>query len=163
MVLAFRTLSETITASSFSTNETFPFVTVPMFEVQGQHARQQSGIEIFAYTPLVKESQRDEWQAYSNTHQGWIQESRRQVLGGGGTLKSSSYLDVPIAPFLWQRDKDGNPVPASGSDPFAPIWQTSPPPFTPQFVNYNMFAESFIATMYHVVATTKGKSCKLRH
>jgi hypothetical protein len=95
----FRSLAETITASSFATEETFPFVTVPGFEVAGRHARIQSGIEILAYTPLISKENTSLWQQYAFSRQGWIDESRSYVEATVGALSGGNFINTTITPI----------------------------------------------------------------
>jgi len=154
----FRSLAETITASSFATEETFPFVTVPGFEVAGRHARIQSGIEILAYTPLISKENTSLWQQYAFSRQGWIDESRSYVEATVGALSGGNFINTTITPILWERDVDQNAVPAfsMSEERFAPFWQLSPPPFSPAVINYNMFALPFCKRMYPLVKIVKG-------
>jgi hypothetical protein len=154
---AFRNLGQVITAASLATQSPFPFVTVPMFEVYGQQARNQSGIEIFAYTPLVSEEDRVRYELYTNMSQGWIEESRKVVFSNDNTLNASQYVEMPIIPMLWERDKYSVVQPTNLSAPYAPVWQVSPPPFSPGFINYNFFGQVAVATLFEVVKVVRGK------
>jgi hypothetical protein len=108
-----------------------------MFEVYGESARIQSGIETLMYLPLVSKDDIFLWEEYSVANQGWMEESRTIILGGDeGTLQASDYLDESISPVLF--DVPGER--ASGDGPFAPIWQLSPPPFSAAFVNVSYLA-----------------------
>jgi hypothetical protein len=124
MNLAFKNLGEIITTAAQATNASFPFVTVPKFEVYGRHARLQSGIETFTFNPFITDETRAAWQAYSIQNQGWLKESR-DIFLGGDEGNHQDYIDGPITPIIWQRQADGSPIPTPGPDTYAPVWQVS--------------------------------------
>jgi len=110
MVQAFYSLSESTTALAATSNSTFPFVTVPTFEVNAHHARLQSGIELFAFLPLVYPEQLKKWETYSVLNQDWMKVSRAFVLDGegDGTLQTTSYVDSQISEKVFEVDANGN-------------------------------------------------------
>ena len=116
-----------------------------------------------AFTPLISEVDKGQWQQYAFSRQEWIEESRAIISNNQGELEDESALvgidalNANITPMIWQRDRDYIPIPALGPAPYAPFWQTSPPPFNPGLINYNMFAESFSARMNQVVEVVKGE------
>jgi hypothetical protein len=116
-----------------------------------------------AFTPLISETDKGQWQQYAFSRQEWIEESRAIIANNQGELEDESALvgidalNANITPMIWQRDPDYIPIPALGIGPYAPFWQTSPPPFNPGLINYNMFAEPFSARMNQVVAVVKGE------
>ena len=87
-------------------------MTIPLFEVDGHHARTQSGIEVFALIPLVYPEQRQAWEKYSVENQGWLEESRKIVVSGEGNLESTSYVDAPISSVIYEVDEAWNPIPS---------------------------------------------------
>ena len=58
-------MSAAITSSAQKANQSFPFVTIPDFELHGSHLRVQSGSHIVHYMPLVTEENRLEWEEYA--------------------------------------------------------------------------------------------------
>ncbi|KAL7562526.1 hypothetical protein ACA910_008233 [Epithemia clementina (nom. ined.)] len=150
----FQALSESITAAAITNNETFPFVTIPGFELHAGYARRVSGIEMISFTPIVQDYELDDWTKYASEHQGWLQESREMVTHGDELLLMTSYKQEVISPIVYQFDDSLSPVPATTA-PFAPIWQTSPPPFDAGFINYNIMAEFFVQRMYQVAQETR--------
>ena len=56
-------LSEEISAFSMISNSTFPFVTVPLFEVFAKHTRDHAGMENIAFLPLVSQDDREAWES----------------------------------------------------------------------------------------------------
>lgn len=107
-------------------NVNWPFTTLPDFEVRGATARNSSQAIIIALLPMVSDADRAEWEAYSQSHQGWIQESHGESQLGGTPMQ-------PIAEEIYRRqelnDSTKIPVPdPEGAGPYAPVWQLSPPP-----------------------------------
>jgi hypothetical protein len=118
-------LSQIISASAINNNETWPFVTVPQFEVHGEYCRQTSGAETVAILPLVSQANLLAWNMYSVENQGWLNESRSIIQNSGNkdTLSLSSYLDGNITPFIYEMadSQAAFPIP-SANPPYAPVW-----------------------------------------
>ncbi|CAB9528965.1 respiration control sensor protein ArcB [Seminavis robusta] len=58
-----------------NTNQSFPFVTIPHFEVLGSHLRVQAGSHIVHYMPVVTEEMRPAWEEYAMEHRHHIDDS----------------------------------------------------------------------------------------
>lgn len=58
-------LSHSITSYALDSNNSFPFVTLPNFEVHGSDARVHGGSHLIHYAPLVTDEKRDEWEEYA--------------------------------------------------------------------------------------------------
>lgn len=58
-------MSSAITSYAKNENLTFPFVTLPDFEMHGSHLRVQSGSHIVRWTPLVTDDTREAWEEYA--------------------------------------------------------------------------------------------------
>lgn len=125
--VVFDGLAETITGAANTSGATFPFVTVPMFEVQGEHSRKATGIEAVTFAPLVSEEQREGWEAYAWKNQGWLDESRSIGHSSGDILQNSQHMETPISAMLYQHENLEPPysqIPAVDS-PFLPAWHVS--------------------------------------
>lgn len=55
-------LSEEITAFAHMSNMSFPFVTIPLFEVFAKHTRDHAGMENIMFLPLVGADDRLAWE-----------------------------------------------------------------------------------------------------
>jgi hypothetical protein len=80
-----KSLGIAITSHALEQNLTFPFVTLPHYELLTRESRLLSGAKIIAYAPLVAKTveggnQTLKWQEYAQEHSGWIPESL-QVAG----------------------------------------------------------------------------------
>ena len=158
---AFESVAETFTTAAVSQETTnFPFVTVPFFEVTGRHAREQSGVEMFAFAPLVSSDQLQPWGFYSKASQGWIQESRNISAAQSGPESDifENYEDTSVPGYIFEIDESGESVRSPGPGPYAPVWQMSPPVFNPErFINYNLLSEPFLDRMIHSVFLARGE------
>eukprot|EP00977_Amphora_coffeiformis_P016581 scaffold5169_cov172-Amphora_coffeaeformis.AAC.12 len=155
--VVFDGLAETITGAAITSGETFPFVTVPMFEVAGEHSRQATGIETLTFAPFVAEDQREAWEAYAWKNQGWLDESRTIGRSSGEILKNSQHLESPITPIIYEHESIEPPfsqIPAVNT-PFLPAWHTSPPPFFPGYVNYNLMSEFLVKFTNPIIQSTR--------
>jgi hypothetical protein len=134
-----------VSGAAIAANATFPYVTVPTFEILGQTTRAQSGIEFLLFTPLVDDTTRSHWEQYSDNNQWWIEESRNLALASGeGTVFSSDYSTEPIKPYLFEYDLENFEIEPTTKPPYFPIWQMSPPPFDPaHIINFNRASKPF--------------------
>jgi hypothetical protein len=128
-----RSCSDSITGAAIATNSEFPFVTVPTFEIFGRSVRQQSGAELIVWAPKVKADELTRWEEYAIANEGWYEDSKQ--LAAASTESTSVLADyVPgnISTFVYDASVEGNlsPTPIE-NPPFYPMWQLSPPPFTP--------------------------------
>jgi hypothetical protein len=133
---AMQSCSNSISATAIATNSEFPFVTVPTFEVLAESARQQSGAELLIFTPKVQVDEVTRWNEYATYNEGWYEESKQMAVSSSkGTLVQSDFAPGSPLPFIFEvtLDENGNPsiMPALNDPPFYPIWQLSPPPFSP--------------------------------
>ena len=111
MKMAFSSLGTEVTAFSLMADrDVFPFITMPLFEANAQHAREQSGAEIIALEPIVYMQQRNDWEVYSNEHQDWIQYSRDLIVEMDEHYNSSTFFDEPITPYIHYHDDNGEDI-----------------------------------------------------
>jgi len=162
---AFHGLASMYTATAVKYNMTWPFVTMPVFEVHGSHAREQSGVEVFAFAPIVQQSQREEWLEYSWNHQGWIEQGREINVGqknalnpnGAQIYENTEFTDDQISTDLYR----GTGGVSDDQGPHVPIWQFSPPPFNAKFVNWNLKDALWMDEMLPAISVAKGMCCVL--
>ena len=110
MNTAMTELAEEVTAHAQMTNQSFPFVTVPLFEVNGRHAREQSGLESLAFCPCIDNDQDlADWGLYSVRNKGWLELSRTEVINHLPTNSSPpTYDQVDPMPFVFQIQPEGD-------------------------------------------------------
>jgi class 3 adenylate cyclase len=136
-----RSCSNSISFAAATGNSEFPFVTVPGFEVLGESARQQSGAELLIFTPKVGVDEVTRWEEYATANDGWYEESKQlEVSSSKGSVVQSDFAPGSPLPFIYNTvvDEDGNSSPGPPRNPpFYPIWQVSPPPFSPYLLKAN--------------------------
>lgn len=151
-------MAESITAASVTNGEEFPFVRVKLFEVSASQTRQLTGIEMFSWNPLVTAPQRALWKSFVERERDWYDESKAFLINDDTNLLThSSYApNATIRDFIWASNEETGAAAVEASAPLlAPIWQMSPPPFSPEFINYDMMQEGYAQTMLPVVQRTR--------
>jgi len=165
---ALRSFSQSITTYSLSSGNRFPFVTVPDFERQAAYALKLSDSPALLMFPVVTAENRSEWEMYSNSSQGWLQDSwqaQSEVLGElreaerdeidalrdetgydeGLNLDTEDadqrIEDRVITPIIFKVDSaTGGVALEDGPGPYAPIWQHAPVLSAPSLVNFNSWS-----------------------
>jgi hypothetical protein len=130
-----RSCSDSITGAAIATNSEFPFVTVPTFEIFGHSVRQQSGAEVIVFTPKVDADELTRWEEYAIANEGWYEDSKQlAVASTESTSVLADYVPGNISTFVYDASAEAtrnlSPTPIENA-PFYPMWQFSPPPFTP--------------------------------
>lgn len=147
-IMCMNALATTMTGHALSTNQTFPNVTLPYFELHGSVLRVQAQAHAVHYAPLIRNSttQRRAWEAYAADHRFHIDESfdrdrthrqrQDQALGyhrvltnnnaATNSLNNETILDdgTGYRPRIWSN---GAVVPRGdepeGTGPYFPSWQ----------------------------------------
>lgn len=170
-------LTSTITSEALMSQQAFPFVTMPHFEITGGFVDGMGGIMMALFAPLITASQRGAWQDYSVLHQGWLEESARLKVESPhhrdplhGTIQDHEHdrklfafntdetADLPktstIAPELWSWVGDEKVVVNSTTahDLYAPLWQSSP--HDADTVNVDLFSDKRISDLYGTMVQT---------
>ena len=152
-------LASEVTSYALVSNSTWPFVTMPNFEVNANHARRQTVTEVIMLNPLVTPENRAAYENYTVEHQGWINEARKLRLPDSVDQESRVYVDAPIVPFLFEADEVFKPSYASPArQMYGPIWQFSPAPFHPHLTNYDPLSRLSVQQVFERMSTTKGES-----
>ena len=156
---AIKSLSKSITVAAVSESgingkaTSFPFFSVPYFHVQGGETKDTSGAEVVVFAPLVKASQKKEWEEYAVANQGWIQEGleyRGIYDVDPGTIPTEIYSHTDDA-------HDHEPGQVHVDEYFLPVWQMAGAPVNASIVNLDLLTRSsFEHTMIDVLQNTKG-------
>ena len=101
-------LATEVTAYAIKSNLEWPFVTMPLFEVNAHHARRMAGMETIGLCPIVKRDQRQAWEAYSLMNYGWIEESRGLILDK--TANNTLYQEANIMPIVYKLSNTSDPA-----------------------------------------------------
>lgn len=138
-------LSAFFTSHVMATNETWPFVVIPDFEVHAQVSSQITGAATLTIHPLVTHSDRPKWEQFSQaTYEQWMQESndydrtvhpelyldtRKMDVTRSANKESQRWNVTGIIPRIWtDPDKDGKGAIAPPADQYFPEWQRAPAP-----------------------------------
>jgi hypothetical protein len=135
-----------MTTSAISSGQELPFFTLPMFEAEAELLINQTKTgQYLALHPLVTESQREQWEAYSVDNQGWVQD----------TYDSNGLQDKApkICPFISQGLETCEPEQKPANPYFAPLWQVAPVPGpNEQLINYNGFDWKYFERSFEVMS-----------
>ena len=137
-------LTNTITSSIFTVNaeSSYPgFITLPFVEQHFGTVRNASASIALAYLPLVSKANSAEWDEYSSTNQGWIDESIAGDAAIDRTFSTIWDVDRPEeCGSALSDDITRIPVTYDTGDPFAPVWTVSPA--ISGIVNKDMFGQA---------------------
>jgi hypothetical protein len=134
-------LTNTVTSSilTVNTESSNPgFFTLPFVEEHFGTIRNASGSIAIAYLPLVSKADSAEWDAYTATNQGWIDES---IAADARIFSTIWDFDSPEeCGSALSDDSTRIPVTYDTEGPFAPVWTVSPA--ISGLVNKDMFGRT---------------------
>lgn len=140
------TLATSVTSHALATNTSFPFVTMPDFELRGADVRVQANALIVHWMPLVYDKDREEWEEYAMGQRQHINDAfqsdafyrqrQDEFFGLNNTLRRELEVErnetiladgSGYHPRIWSN---GAVTPRgdepAGSGPYLPVWQRSP-------------------------------------
>ena len=144
---AINSMATAITSYSLDAKQTFPFVTIPNFEIFGSDLRIQADSSGITWLPLVTDETRDAWEEYALINRSQIDEAyledakqREKQDAEFGLTNSSSNTGVRMLqqpqqgtnlndgrgfkPRIWSIGSISPPgVEPEGSGPYLPLWQ----------------------------------------
>lgn len=159
-------LSTAVTSHSLQSNETFPFLTIPHFEIRGTKNLILSRALQYTYAPLIKQSQKAEWESYVAQEKDWLDESiawQNEVESASNEMQSRRYLDEgssAITEYIWigsvetKVEQAGPGIEFSHAD-YAPIWQQSPAPKDGGLINFDLLSDIHISKIFSELYYTK--------
>lgn len=130
----------TIVSTYASTNNlSWPFVTVPNFELYGANYIKQSHAEVVSTFNLVKEADREAYLNYTTSkRQEWVEESHFIQKGSLERL-IDPFSNCTYHPFITRPSPEGF-LKDIERDHYWPSWQFSPPPSSYGLINWNAFS-----------------------
>lgn len=162
-------LSSSISATTNLTKKTtFPYTTVPAFEISAGYVDGMGGIMVTALSPLVKGEEQKHWEEYSMENQEWLKESEylREVHPHHTNALYGTYQDheqdrrrlAPepslISPEVWRWENEMKvPDTTSPGELLAPLWQISPA--SAPTVNVNLFSDGVVTETYNAMVKTR--------
>jgi hypothetical protein len=142
---AVNSMATAITSYSLDAKQTFPFVTIPNFEVRGSDLRVQADATSIVWLPLVTDETRDEWEAYAMINRSQMDEAfledaklrtkqddefglTNSISTGIQMLQQSQQGTIPdgigYQSRIWSTGEIGPlGIEAEGSGPYLPLWQ----------------------------------------
>lgn len=146
MADSLETQSDAITSYVRGSDAEWPFVTEYDFEIKGEHVRENTQTEIFAFCPiLATPAEKGNWSDYSVAHRSWLQQSYDRVVqvhGQGqeesnGQLSYVNHASRTFPELVYRVEGDWRFTPENSPGPWMPLWQISPPPPDPYPINFN--------------------------
>jgi hypothetical protein len=137
-------LTHTVTASILLVNSESShqgFITLPFAEEHFGSIRNASGSIALAYLPMVSKANSADWDEYSSTNQGWIQDRATDDAAMVRIFSTIWDLDRPEeCGSALSDDITRIPVTYDTEGPFAPVWTVSPA--ISGIVNKDMFGQA---------------------
>ncbi|CAB9506880.1 Receptor-type guanylate cyclase gcy [Seminavis robusta] len=112
-------LATDITAYAKNQNKSFPFVTLPDYNVRAGELAEIAGLATLVLFPMVEETDRKDYEAYTVANQGWKADACTAELG-------LSPEELGPMPPIASRIMNLTRQPTVDEAPFFPIWQIHP-------------------------------------
>jgi hypothetical protein len=142
-IQAIESLGIHTTSWASATNSSWPFVTVPDFDLRGLSARGMAHSLSVVLLPMVTEELKSDYEIYTQNHQDWIFEAldrhadnsnQRRKLRREDFRELQSSSDIEVSPIIFRLGENG-PSPDAGPGPYFPGWTMSP--VSPSAINFN--------------------------
>jgi hypothetical protein len=148
-------LANTITSYALGTNATWPYVTIPHYEIRGENFREITSTNLISFAPIVQQIQK--WNEYSFQNQGWLKES----------FDYRGYREVPMPIREMYRKVDGEDdeeqewrpelqVEGNDSKFYCPLWQESEAPHDTGSINYNLIDHPTFGPLFRTMRKSKA-------
>jgi hypothetical protein len=129
------TLGDAVSAGAITDKATWPFYTLPLFEVHALHTRQQARFEVVALGNIVPLEDREAWEEYSAQNIGWVIEGHVIDSRVGNFTPVFPSLDF-FRPNITAMTLNGTVLQENpNEDYYVPLWSYSPAPHTYGMVN----------------------------
>jgi hypothetical protein len=144
--------------SNMHNNQTWPFVTIPDWDLRGNNVRDLGGLLTIALHPMVTERNREDWENYVQDNLDWLWQAQDRFAGtefpGHNHLRGKRMLDeefsedeltitehhgqMIIKDIFGPNDHSANGFARATDGPFFPVWMHMPP--APEFINFNLLS-----------------------
>jgi hypothetical protein len=164
-------LSATITSVSIAAGTTWPYLTVPHFEVHGVLSNTITDVLQISFAPLVKRENKLAWEAYANENQGWIDESLALDKGflaihlDDSEENGTSVTRPHISPRIFRFDENKTEgkrviqveegVNVGRENYYAPVWQQAPAPHGKSIVNFDLLSPPVFARVFDAMLASQ--------
>jgi hypothetical protein len=137
-----------VTSFAVSNNLTWPYVTLPDWEIRSRQSRSIAGVESMAFIPIVSPDDKVQWEKYAAQNTDWLY----QGLGVQG--RSPSANDSKISKNIYYAYDEGTHLPFH-----LPIHEFGPAP--DQLSSINLDFGSFMTFQRAVPAAIRGRKATL--
>lgn len=144
-----------MTSYALDEESTWPFVTIPHFEIRGSTANQLSEAVVLVFSPIVPLLARESWEEYATANQGWIQEGLNihPAWHEYATSKEGWELNKISHP-IWRYGPNETSAPDLSAGPYLPVWQVATAPNDPFVVNYNLLSNAVFERVFRGMEET---------
>jgi hypothetical protein len=131
-------LADTIAAGAVSTNATWPFYTLPLFEARAANTRKQARLEMISVANVVSLKNRKDWEKYSLEKIEWVYESHL-YLNKHGNRSWTPPSEDDFQSVIGAYTPDGVvPQENPPESYYMPMWAHSPAPYTFDMINVDL-------------------------
>lgn len=121
-------ISNELTSYALSTNATWPFVTLPHFDIRSTESfEKRKGSELIFYAPIVRQESTRRWEQYAVERQGWIVED---LFYRGLRYVRPGNVPREVYPYFKTDER---------TDFVTPLWQMGPVPTNASIVNLDLY------------------------
>lgn len=152
---ALRALAHSSATYAIAANQSWPYVTMPLFEVQAADAIQQGKFELIAMYHSVRNQTVDDWTNYTTLHYQEMTQAAHIIQKGNLDRLVNDTSDYK--PFISRKTKEGY-FPDVPRDRYWPNWHFSPPPYTYGIINWNVYSVPPIETSVNAMLELKNET-----
>jgi hypothetical protein len=131
-----------VTSHALNTNASWPFVTIPDFDLRAESARDLGDILSLSLHPLVSLDDREEWEQYSVDNIDWLRQAKLRQSTAARELSDKlepANFTRGFSKEIYRFDSNDEVVIVDQTTgPYLPTWQHMPP--LDQAINFNNFA-----------------------
>eukprot|EP00934_Nitzschia_sp_Nitz4_P008929 Nitzschia sp. Nitz4//scaffold100_size80364//3224//7079//NITZ4_005332-RA/size80364-augustus-gene-0.10-mRNA-1//-1//CDS//3329532058//8919//frame0 len=140
-------VSTSITSMALSTNQVFPYVTIPHFEIRGEQYLNVTNAALLAFSPTVTDL--DAWNAYAQTNQGWLLDSY--------AWRGLEFEPEDINDMFYVDEELGAHIPeTTGQEKYGPLWMSSRAPLDTGVINGNLMRDSLYGPLFDLMEDVEG-------
>jgi class 3 adenylate cyclase len=148
-------LGRAFTSYELNSNESWPLVTIPDFELRGKHVRELGDMLSVGIHPLVNSGMRETWENYTALNTDWFGQAKSKC--GAGTGQN---LEFPEG--IFRLDGESGFVVDDSAGPYLPTWQLTPA--TENIINLNILSHPiFSEAASKTIATSEATISRLEN
>ena len=151
------TFATTIMSHALYYNSTWPFVTLPDFEMQGEAIADLAFVMSLFFVPIVTAETRQGWEQYSVANQWWLAQSleeQAEMMTTSVSRRELQYNNLTIPEYIHRVDGLTQTV-ETGPPPYLPLWEFTPVVPVPELVNFNLLSDPAYVESLKALMTAK--------